>query len=99
MSSPLLPSPPFVHTACNVASGRSHQSRPWPRISMKPVAGSVGATSSDASRAKGHCMLLSLKRTDPSKGTPTCPAAFPAPSASTATGDEKAGSDEPVATA
>jgi len=44
-------------------------------------------------------MLPSLKRTDPSKGTPTCPTAFPAPSVSTATGDENGGSDEPVATA
>jgi len=35
------------------------------------VAGAIVAISSHASPAEGHCMLPSLKRTDPSKGTPT----------------------------
>jgi len=63
------------------------------------VAGAIAATSSDASRAEGHSMPPSLKRTDPSKGTPTCPAAFPAPSVAIATGLKHAGSEELVATA
>jgi len=53
------------------------------------VAGAIAATSSDASPDEGPCMPPSLKRTDPSKGTPTCPAAFPAPSVSIATGQKK----------
>ena len=83
------------------------QRRQWSLVSeptvapylKQRVAGAIAATSSDASRAEGHSMPPSLKRTDPSKGTPTFPAAFPAPSVSIATGQKHAGSEELVATA